>query len=268
MRDLFFILFLISIGCNKPFPKEDKISEHDSSFTDTAIEMEHTSNILNSKYYTLLDTVIISALNGDTLSYSKKEFKDIIDNFPELTSDKIYSPDISYKRNKTSVDIIDSLGNKDIISFGSECGQDNYFLLYAYFLKKKNGEMKYVARRNNLIRIYNDINDIFENLNYGGTYFGHQQRRIIGYAEFAINWYSERKDFFDKSYDITKQKKLFINTLKQKISDEEDIDNNIYKQSEKEKRKKELYIIADDINNRISDNFYLKMAQEFVYEHY
>ena len=56
--------------------------------------------------------------------------------------------------------------------------------------------------------------------------------------------------------------------VKQKISDEEDIDNNLFKESEKDKRKQELYRIADEISNRITDNFYLKMAQEFVYEHY
>ena len=213
LKGFFCIVILIITACNNPLIKKQVESVQDTLLVDTAIETPPVSKAINSAYYTLKDTVIISTLYGDTLSYSKKEYNDIIANFPALYIENSRGPDIAYNSGKKSAYVIDSSGNKDQISFGSECGQDNYFLLYAYFLKKKNGEAKYSIRRNNLIKIYNDINSIFDNLSYGGTYFGHQQRRIIGYAEYAINWYSERKDFFDKTYDISRQKKLFINTL-------------------------------------------------------
>jgi len=268
MKILLYITALFIGGCNKPYPKEVIELKKDSIVVDTAMELKPLSTLNHYKYYTKEDSVIISTNYGDTLSYSKKEYNDIVEYFPSLHKEYPDPPDIAYNSGRNFVDVFDSAGNKNHISFGSECGQDNYYLFYAFFLKKKNGETKYAERRKNLILIYNEINSIYDALQYGGTYFVHQQRRIIGYAEYAIYWYSERKEFFDKSCDISNQKKLFINSLKQKISDEEDIDNNFLKQSDKEKRKQELYKLANHIGELITDNFYLKMAQEFQYKHY
>ncbi|HSZ86962.1 MAG TPA: hypothetical protein VK787_13095 [Puia sp.] len=126
---------------------------------------------------------------------------------------------------------------KKHLSFGSEIGQDEYYILYAYFLKKKNNKNNFEVRRNTLIKIYNDINEIFGMLSYGGTYFGHQGRRIIGYAEYSIYLYSQNEEDYKKKYDISKQKKFYINSLKQFIVNEESADVETVNQRGKRKTK-------------------------------
>lgn len=70
-----------------------------------------------------------------------------------------------------------------------------------------------------------------------------------------------------KTYDITKQKELYIKSLRQLIDDESKIDNETLGK-EKAERNKELNKIVDDLNKLITDNFYLRRTQEFHYRHY
>ena len=83
--------------------------------------------------------------------------------------------------------------------------------MYAYFLKQKNGVEKYAHQRKNLIELYSRINSIFEHIQYSGTHFGHQQMRILGYAEYSISLLPKDKNEFEKNYDITKQKSFKYN---------------------------------------------------------
>lgn len=219
------------------------------------------------KYHALKDSVVIYCANKDTLRYSKQEFNDIVDNFPELTDSRTQSPDDTYGKSEIWVDLVDSLGNKDRRSFSSECGQDEYYALYAYFLKNKNGIARYSVRRNNLIKIYDDLNSLFGELNYGGTYYGHQYSRIEGYAEFAVYWYNHYSDYFDRPYDISKQKAIYIAGLKQLIRDEVAIDVYVAKK-DKQARIEELSGTVDHLGRLITDNFYLRMAQSFQSDHY
>ncbi len=140
--------------------------------------------------------------------------------------------------------------------------------MYAYFLKQKNGIAKYSVRRKKLLEIYDTLNSLFGNLNYGGTYFGHQYSRIEGYAEFSVYWFRHYEDYFDKTYNITKQKQFYIAGLKQLIIDEVGIDNNLISENEKSKRRKELFKLVENLNKEITDNFYLRMAQSFQSNHY
>jgi len=93
--------------------------------------------------------------------------------------------------------------------FGSEVGQDDYYALYAYFLKQRNGVNEFVKQRQRLIDIYSNINSLFAYFEYGGTYFGHQSRRILGYAEYSIYLLPKTKDNISKTHDITKQKEFY-----------------------------------------------------------
>lgn len=72
---------------------------------------------------------------------------------------------------------------------------------------------------------------------------------------------------FEKIYDITKQKEIYIKSLRQLISDESSIDNETTG-TEKDKRRNDLYKIVDNLEGLISDIFYLRRAQEFQYENY
>ena len=75
------------------------------------------------------------------------------------------------------------------------------------------------------------------------------------------------KDDFNKSYAITKQKELYIKSLRQLIKDESTIDF-ITLGKDKEIRNKELNEIVDKLEELITDNFYLRRAQEFQHSHY
>ena len=140
--------------------------------------------------------------------------------------------------------------------------------MYAYFLKQRNGVKEFVKQRQKLIDIYSNINSLFAYFEYGGTYFGHKSRRILGYAEYSIYLLPKTKDNITKTYDITKQKEFYIKSLRQLIIDESKIDFNTLGQEKKIERTKILNSIVDELEKLITDNFFLRRAQEFHYGHY
>lgn len=226
-----------------------------------------TKKVENSKYYTQQDIILITTEIGETLKYNKEKFNQIVDNFPALYKDNVQDPDFTYFSNDIWKDIVDKNGNEVHLTFGSEVGRDEYYTLYAYFLKQKNGINKFAQQRQKLIDIYLNINSLFGHFEYGGTYFGHQSRRILGYAEYSIYLLPKTKEDILKTYDITKQKELYIKSLQQLIEDESKIDFNTLGQ-EKIERNKELNKIVDELDKLITDLFYLRRAQEFQYGHY
>jgi len=209
----------------------------------------------NSKYYTKEDTIFIATETGDTLKFVKADFNKIVDEHPDFFQELTESPDKVYYRFVNTVD------------FGSEQGQDIYYALYAHFLKQKNGVEQYAKQRKKLIEIYSRINALFGHFQYGGTYFGHQQMRILGYAEYSVYLLPKQKNEIEKTYDISQQKELYIKSLRQLIADESKIDFETLGE-EKTKRTKKLNVIVNELNNLITDNFYLRRAQEFHYGHY
>lgn len=209
----------------------------------------------NSKYYTSQDTLTITTELADTFKFSKADFNSLVDKHPEFFENYPDNPDQAYNN------------INDTYEFGSEVGQDSYYLLYAYFLKQKNGIEKYASQRQKLIDIYSNINLLFRHFQYGGTYFMHQSRRILGYAEYSIYLMPKTKQDVEKTYDIAKQKNLYIKSLRQLVEDESKIDFNSQGE-DKIDRYKELYKIVDNLDGLITDNFYLRRAQEFHYGHY
>ena len=268
MKRLIYITTILFFGCTQRQTNEQNISNSDTSkkLTETKIELPQ-NKLDRAKYHTDKDTVYIISQSKDTLKFSKEEFNDIVDHFPELTSLNTQNPDTAY--NSTIwVDFIDSSGKNKHISYSSEAGQDDYYIVYAYFLKQKNGIAKYSVRRKKLFEIYNTLNSLFGNLNYGGTYFGHQYSRIEGYAEFSIYWYKHYEDYFDRPYDITKQKAFYVGGLKQLILDEEQFDNYTIEKKEKVERRKKLFNKVNILDKQITDYFYLRMAQSFQSDNY
>jgi hypothetical protein len=268
LKQYIYIMLLVLLSCknkanNKFIEGESQTIVTKKSFSNDTTLLLPKSRNERIKYHTREENVLIYSSDGDTLQYSKEKFNDIVDNFPELFDENTKDPDSTYSDSKISVDLIDSLGNSNRISFGSESGQDAYYLVYAYILKHKNRIRKYSKRRENLLKIYKNLNSLFGQLNYGGTYFVHQYKRIQGYAEFSVYWYSHYQDFFDRSYDIKKQKEYYINGLKQLILDEEKIDNITMGEKEKLKRRNELFQTVSTLNDLITDNFYLRMAKSF-----
>lgn len=261
MKKMIYITLLF-LSCNNKTNQSDKTFDIDSTYK-TVPE----NRIDVSQFYTHKDTIEIAKENSGILIYSNNEFNQIVDNFPSLYSDNVMDPDMNYSCAKIWKDVVDKKGIKTHISFNSEVGQDEYYILYAYFLKRKNGEKKYAELRKKIIEIYLNINSLFANLQYGGTGFGHQQSRIIGYAEYSVYLYSLIEKNIEKTYDITKQKEYYIESLRQLIKDESEIDFYTLGQ-EKIERSEKLNKIVDKIDAAINNNFYLRRAQEFQYRHY
>lgn len=271
MKTHIYILIFLICGCSNIAKKKQNISSD-------ILKKEAIKSVKDSISLTENKTVILYVEEEDTFSFTNGELKQIIKLFPDLNAKWPTSPDISYNNsvpfnnsNKISKDILDSNGKKETISFNSELGQDEYYILYAYFLKNKNGDKKYQTQRQNLIELYRDINGIFEGISYGGTYFGHQHRRIVGYAEYSVYLYSgiyKNDNFFTKKYNITKQKQLYINSLLQLINDKESVDFNTIDKKGKAERKIKFLEKVYNIKKLISNYFYLKRAQEFQYSHY
>ncbi|HMC99040.1 MAG TPA: hypothetical protein VKH37_02775 [Ferruginibacter sp.] len=248
MKALFCLPAFALLSCTQHAAKKPPVD-------DTA-KVEIPTKVDNSIYYITKDSLTIIGQPGDTLSYSKDEFNEMIDDHPELVSNNIHNPDQLYHCNGETGE------------FNSEVGQDNYFMLYAYFLKSKNGDTKYAERRRKLIGIYSNINALFQHFEYGGTYFGHQYARIPGYAEFSIYLFRQNENYpLYKTYDITKQKDLYIKSLRQLITDESSIDFNT-NGKDKAERTMGLNKIVDEIDKAITDNYYLRSAQDFQYGHY
>ncbi|MFC6859745.1 hypothetical protein [Zunongwangia atlantica] len=247
-QKLYILIFAIGLlSCDKNLKKIDN--------TTGAELYTQNQDIDNSKFYTQKDTILITTELNDTLKFAKDEFNNIINKHPEFFEDYPNDPDQLY------------FNDNDKGEFRSEFEQDIYYTLYAYFLKQKNGEKKYEKERKKLIYIYLNINSLFQHFQYGGTYFGHQQSRILGYAEYSIYLLPKSKEDFQKTYDISKQKDLYIKSLKQLVADESEIDFNTLGEAKIERTTK-LNKIVDEIDELITDIFYLRRAQNFQYTQY
>lgn len=250
MKFLSILLVLFAFGCKSQTHPGNKYANGDS-----IEKVSITRNKSNSKYYTKKDTLSIATEVGDTLKFIKKRFNQIVDEHPELYTDFAYNPDYLYHAHGKNAD------------FGSERDQDVYYALYAYFLKQENGGDNYTEQRKKLIDIYSNINSLFSHFQYGGSFFGHQRLRLLGYAEYSIYLYPKNKKDFKKTYDITRQKELYIKSLRQFITDESTIDFETMGKDKIERTKK-LNKIVDELNGLITDIFYLRRAQFFQYDNY
>ena len=242
MRKKFSILLpLLFIACQNPNNNDQKNSH------------KHPG----SKYYTQLDTITIPTDMGGPILYSKKSFNDLIDRHPEFFNSFLETPDKLYF----------CYGNNS--EFSSEVGQDQYYTLYAYFLKQQNGLDKYAEQRKKLITIFSNINSIFGYVAYGGTYFTHQYTRIPAYVEYLVYLLSidkEKENSPDK-YNISQQRKLYIETLRQIIEDENKVDFESMGQ-EKVDRMKKMNLLIDEIEQLITNSYYLHSAQNFHFQYY
>ncbi len=196
--------------------------------------------------------MVIKTENGIVRKFDKKTFNKIVDTHPEFFDEVIQSPEALYY-----------MYGKN---FGSEAVQDTYCLLYAYFIKQRNPGAEKSEQRTRLTDIYLNINSIFGYLSYGGTYFGHQESRLPAESEYSI-YVSSDQDNLTGQYDISKQKKLYMQSLRQRIADEVTADNSLTHQ-EKIERIKKIDTFVDNINHLITNAFYLKWAQHFQYKYY
>jgi len=249
MKNIIYVLILLVIACSAP----TKYSKTPVKQTVEKTKNESNPNFKQSNIEG--DTLLIFPDIDDTLKYSKNDFQIIIKKHPEFFEEYIGHPDQLY------------YNHHEFEYFASEVGQDNFYMIYAYFLREKVGD-KFSKKRKQLIEIYKNINRLHSRIQYSGTYFGHQYYRIYGYAEYDLYYHSLDEDF-EKTYNISKQKDLYIKSLRQLIEDEMEIDFEIQSDNKRiEERRKSLNEIVDEIERSITDIFFLRKTQAFHYEHY
>jgi hypothetical protein len=213
------------------------------------------------------DSVDISTDISEKKFLKKAKIKRILKYYPEIDQEIPEPPDETYaSRGKNAVEIQPDDDHK--IIFGCEACQDEYFELYAYFLYKRDGGNLYSTQRTRLIKLYRGYQPYYVGLNGGGTYFGHQYKRILGYAEYSVYLYINNKDdYYHKTYPIINQKELYIKSLKQYINDE--IINDLGSTpNQNATLKKDLFKTVSEIDGLLTEYFYLRAAREFQYSHY
>ncbi len=210
-------------------------------------------------------SITIPYSDEDSITFSKEFMQEVIAWYPELYEKIPERPDIAWA---ISLHGGETPGSGSSISFSSLAGQDDYYILYGWFLQKHNTGQGLKGKRDTLTHIFRDINDIFGFLNNGGTYFGHQFKRITGYAEYAVYEYRVNKDWFLRAYALHPQKQLYLAALRQRITDDVSDNPDGYTPEQQVGRRQEITTIVANLDSLITDHFYLRQAQAFQYSHY
>jgi hypothetical protein len=242
MKTLFHILLTLLLCCFE-----------DVGAQDTTRLLRHISR----------DTVIVT-LQQDSFPFSKEEYNLLIDHFPKLFYKEYPAhPDLLYATLPAA--ITGDNGNR-FLPFISEAGKDDYYRLYAHFLAQRNGVEKYAEQRKLLNLLFDAINNLQDQLHCHGAYYAHRRARIPGYAEYAVYQYSLYENNGVKRFAIGPQKKHYIALLRQMVTDEMKVDDDLVDCATG--RKKSLEDLADLIGKLITDAFYLRQALAFQYATY
>ncbi|MGV3459537.1 MAG: hypothetical protein ACO1N9_03680 [Flavobacterium sp.] len=257
MRSLRLVLLFILLGCKKESGTVREKTHDGTSVTDTVTASQDTTS-----YPSVDDVAII--LNDDFISGYPKELLDNYSKwFNDINDSHVVSPKIAFEKLQDNVAAdYGELKNR----FTGEVGEDSFYVLYGHFLQEKNGTERFKSERENILNLFRCINEINRQLQYGGTFFGHQEFRIYGHAEYALYEYADN-GWLVKKYSIDKQKKLFLDSIRQRILDEEEHDFETLGKA-KIVRRKELFQLVDKMDKLITNFFYLKAAQEFQYSNY
>jgi hypothetical protein len=248
LKTLIYILaFTITFwSCNIQPDKVDQKADGKQSIYASKIDL--------TKYYAQDDSIYITTEINWVLRYTKEEFNSIIDRHPEFFETVPKNPDQLISEN-------------DGDEFKDETGQDVYYVLYAYFLKQRNGNKAFTAQRQKLIDIYTNLNELYGFIKHGGSFFGHQIARILGNAEYSIYKLTQTNTKIYNSKDFDRQKKYYINSLRNFIKDEIKKDPSIPDDA-KTTRYTEYNLIIGKIEKLITNSFYLTETQEFHKDHY
>lgn len=271
----YYIAILLAIASCR---NKDSTASKTPGNIDTTIQVKHANTIYDSiihfeknpALYTDLDTIRIGD-EYDTLVYSKKEFNEIIDLFPDLHDNIPLHPDIAYFKSGIYKNFIDENGAQQNVSFGSESGQDEFYVLYAYFLRKKVHYKEADDLRQKLLTGCRLIRSMFLSIEGFGTYYTHMYSRIKGIVEYWIYWQGESiTDPYDlgKAININAQRELFIGSLKKELSDAIQADNNIASPTEKSEKRTKVFALIEELNSLITAHFLLRCFQQYRYSYH
>lgn len=250
MKKLLLIVLLVFISCTEKIDKQISISSDPKKEKEKKKEQS-----IHKKFYAKSDTVFIQEGSGDTLVFTKEAFNQVIDKHSEFFRKyDVSDPDKAYHNERSE-------------GFTTEAGQDYYYLLYAHFLRERNGR-GHETKRKKLREIFWNINALFQKAEYGGTFFGHQHQRIPAYAEYILHTEPEDEINFQKTYSVTEQKRLYLESLRQLIRDVISIDIELRNRQQKRERSRFLNKNVQALDTLITDLYYLRKAQEYHYRFY
>lgn len=284
-RNLLILLIFLS-ACNKSKQKKpdvklqdsikNKIVVHDSildnkrvvdSFTKPKHELPH---LYDDPKLEKEKVLTFGERDGFYVEYSKNELNKIEKLFPVFKTENTSSPAISYEKCSFKK-YINQEGKEKIIDFDTPLGADEFYLLYTFYLKQKNGDEKFKKERDKLVELYEKINWVSTSWSASTQYLFHQYRRLHGCVEYSIYLLRVNK-ISNNEYNFQEQKKLFIKSLTQNVVRRRDEYLKEYPDYyDKQSIKKQTKKILDEIKileKLITNSFYLEQTINFEREYY
>lgn len=261
MRTLLFILLILCISCSKSNKEMPDKKVEKGSLVGIQPETEVDSSKLVKVEYFI----------GEYKYFEKEPYDKFRKWFnEELNPNYILSPDEARAIFDKSL-LQRKLGFKDATFVVS-----GFYVLYGHFLKERNGKKADAALRERTKKSFKIINDIYREISDGHpSYFRHQEVCISGYAEFVVYNYLRFGKFLDKKYDITKQRQLYIQSLRREILDAEaDPESIVYgymgKHTDEERKRRvdTALQLVNELEPYIETYFDLKAVQQYQYGHY
>ena len=135
------LLSLMVFGCKQQAQKNESPQIAAGVVDTNFIKYEHKLDSIGK------DSINISADPEMPIFYKTSELKDFIRHRPELISEYTEEPSIGYARKGLSPDELDERAGQTgpDYSFSSEVGQDDYYGLYAYFLRLRIGDKPFAV---------------------------------------------------------------------------------------------------------------------------
>jgi len=208
------------------------------------------------------DTVYISTYPALKYYVLKEEYNKLVQQRKEFFSDSIYDPDFTYHSSYESF---------EDITYKSETGQDYYYLTYTYLLKKRYAHDNYQTERENLLELYNSINDIYAIIARGGTFFSHNKPRIPAYVEWDIyNHLVAKRAVPISDSDFKMEKEAFIERNRKMLESSNSFEYwGSFTEEERKATLQELQVLFESLSEKIGTPFYLSCVLGFEerYEH-
>ena len=259
MKPIYTFFLTLILGCN-PAPK------HGSGPGDpTLIEADSATIKYNQSLHIADDSITIIGNTYDTLRYDRKTFNEIIDHFPTLPRNPPLRPDIAWSLSGTFKTFTDVNGESKTISFSDEVEQDEFYMLYAYFVSKQYPCANSGKLKTTLEKAYRVLRNVYLSIEGFGTYFTHQYRRIAGYAAFDAYWAKCPPEPGEEP-GFQKQKELFLRTLRAELVDL--IRYGQYFGTEIPVKTKEVLDDLQELDLLITDYFILRRVQAYRYSYY
>lgn len=207
-------------------------------------------------------------LFGNTIGFAQENSPVIIEadvrtmeeKYPNVfTVTKFNNPDTAFEIGKKMEGFIND--------FPGENGKSQFYLIYAQHLQKTNTSDLAKQYRSPFIQLFQSINRVNQLVDNKVGYYESMQSMLIAHAEYALIEIDHADQTKYKNIDVTKQKKLFIKSIEQKIKTRNQQLNltslpNYNKNQEIIKRE------LATIDQLIIDNYTLKVAQVFHYTYY